>query len=86
MNLQVTPAFYCSSGNLNQVYIYFHLVGSVIDGEFLPISAYGSRCMEYLIDRELQMRLPPGAARLRELAILPSRDGWLIVLEKLNSG
>ncbi|KAF8339284.1 ribonuclease T2-like protein [Amanita rubescens] len=35
----VTPAFFCTSGSLNQVYIYFHLKGSVIDGEFLPINA-----------------------------------------------
>ncbi|KAM6498661.1 ribonuclease T2 [Amanita muscaria] len=36
---QVTPAFYCSSGSLNQVYVYFHLQGSVIDGAFDPIDA-----------------------------------------------
>ncbi|KAF8640509.1 hypothetical protein AX17_000171 [Amanita inopinata Kibby_2008] len=33
----VTPAFYCSSGSLNQIYVYFHLQGSVIDGAFDPI-------------------------------------------------
>jgi len=35
----VTPAFYCSSATLNEVYIYFNLKGSVIDGEFTPIEA-----------------------------------------------
>ncbi|PFH52263.1 hypothetical protein AMATHDRAFT_140301 [Amanita thiersii Skay4041] len=35
----VTPAFDCSSGAVNQAYIYFHLKGSVIDGAFVPINA-----------------------------------------------
>ncbi|KAK2460425.1 hypothetical protein APHAL10511_007590 [Amanita phalloides] len=34
----VIPAFFCSSGVLDQVYIYFHLQGSVIDGQFDPIN------------------------------------------------
>ncbi|KIL71547.1 hypothetical protein M378DRAFT_155136 [Amanita muscaria Koide BX008] len=35
----VTPALNCGSGSLNEVYIYFHLRGSVIDGTFDPIDA-----------------------------------------------
>ncbi|KAF8624290.1 hypothetical protein AX15_005925 [Amanita polypyramis BW_CC] len=36
----VTPVFHCSHGkSLNEVYIYFNLQGSVIDGTFAPIDA-----------------------------------------------
>ncbi|KAF9041793.1 ribonuclease T2 [Hymenopellis radicata] len=34
-----TPALDCDGSNLNQIYWYFHLKGSVIDGTFVPISA-----------------------------------------------
>ncbi|KAK0198821.1 ribonuclease T2-like protein [Armillaria mellea] len=34
-----TPALDCDGGSLNQIYWYFHLRGSVVDGDFVPISA-----------------------------------------------
>lgn len=34
-----TVALDCSSGNINQIYYYFNLKGSVIDGSFVPINA-----------------------------------------------
>jgi len=34
-----TPELGCSSGNLNSISWYFHLQGSIIDGNFLPIDA-----------------------------------------------
>jgi len=34
-----TPALYCSSGSLYQIYWYFNLKGSLVDGSFVPISA-----------------------------------------------
>ncbi|KAF9507049.1 hypothetical protein BS47DRAFT_1304524 [Hydnum rufescens UP504] len=34
-----TPALYCSSGALDQIYWYFNLKGSMVDGQFVPISA-----------------------------------------------
>ncbi|KAG7452272.1 ribonuclease T2 [Guyanagaster necrorhizus] len=34
-----TPALDCDGSNLNQIYWYFHLKGSVVDGAFVPISA-----------------------------------------------
>ncbi|KAJ7766629.1 ribonuclease Le37 [Mycena metata] len=35
-----TPAFDCDGSTLNGISYYFHLIGSVIDGTFIPISAY----------------------------------------------
>lgn len=32
--VQVTPQLSCSSGSLNQIFYYFSLQGSVIDGKF----------------------------------------------------
>ena len=32
-----TPAFDCSSSEVYQIYYYFYLEGSVIDGTFVPI-------------------------------------------------
>ncbi|KAK0233598.1 ribonuclease T2 [Armillaria fumosa] len=34
-----TPALDCDGGSLNQIYWYFNLRGSVVDGDFVPISA-----------------------------------------------
>jgi ribonuclease T2 len=34
-----TPALDCSGSNINQIYWYFNLKGSVVDGEFVPINA-----------------------------------------------
>ncbi|KAK0465544.1 ribonuclease T2 [Desarmillaria tabescens] len=34
-----TPALDCDGSNLSQIYWYFHLKGSVVDGTFVPISA-----------------------------------------------
>jgi hypothetical protein len=61
---------------LNQVSIYFNLVGSVTDEKFLPIGACGSRrVVRRLIDK-FQMQLIASnrwAAHLRVLVILSSR-------------
>ncbi|KAJ3721865.1 ribonuclease T2 [Lentinula raphanica] len=35
----VIPALNCDGSDLNEIYWYFHLRGSVIDGDFVPISA-----------------------------------------------
>ncbi|KAI0046625.1 ribonuclease T2 [Auriscalpium vulgare] len=34
-----TPAIDCTSGAVNQISYYYHLKGSVLDGEFIPIDA-----------------------------------------------
>ncbi|PFH50059.1 hypothetical protein AMATHDRAFT_61815 [Amanita thiersii Skay4041] len=36
---KVMPDFRCTRGNLDQIYLYFHLRGSAIDGQFIPIDA-----------------------------------------------
>jgi len=34
-----TPSLHCSRGSLSQIYWYFNLKGSLVDGTFVPISA-----------------------------------------------
>lgn len=40
VSVQYTPDIGCSNGGLNTISWYFNLQGSVIDGNFVPISEY----------------------------------------------
>lgn len=40
VSTQYTPQLGCSNGGLNTISWYFNLIGSVIDGTFVPIGEY----------------------------------------------
>lgn len=54
---QFTPSFDCDGSNLSGASYYFHLIGSVIDGTFVPISASRVAWCEIICSQKLMLAI-----------------------------
>ncbi|KAJ6459681.1 RNase Gf29 [Mycena sanguinolenta] len=76
-----TPSFDCDGSNLSGASYYFHLIGSVIDGTFVPINApesgsCGSSGIKYLTKTESPVTTtPPTGTAVPATAFIESSSG-----------